>query len=54
MTQTAINWHWRAQALPVPAKQMGLGERMVRTYVERAVLYCRAGLNAAQVWNTDG
>ena len=30
------------------AKQMGLGERMVRTYVCRAVLYCRAGLDAAR------
>lgn len=30
------------------AKQMGLGERMVRTYVWRAVLYCRAGLDAAR------
>lgn len=30
------------------AKQMGLGERMVRTYVCRAILYCRAGLDAAQ------
>src|SRR5512146_2186090 len=29
------------------AKQMGLGERMVRTYVCRAILYCRAGLDAA-------
>ena len=28
------------------AAQMGLGERMVRTYVVRAVLYCRAGLDA--------
>jgi RNA polymerase sigma factor (sigma-70 family) len=30
------------------AKQMGLGERMVRTYVCRAVLFCRAGLDAAR------
>lgn len=30
------------------AKQMGLGERMVRTYVVRAVLYCCAGLDAAR------
>lgn len=30
------------------AKQMGLGERMVRTYVVRAILYCRAGLDAAR------
>lgn len=29
------------------AKQMGLRERMVRTYVVRAVVYCRAGLSAA-------
>ncbi|MGH8185897.1 MAG: RNA polymerase sigma factor [Steroidobacteraceae bacterium] len=29
------------------AAQMGLGERMVRTYVTRAVLFCRAGLAAA-------
>lgn len=30
------------------ARQMGLGERMVRTYVFRALLYCRAGLDAAR------
>jgi RNA polymerase sigma factor (sigma-70 family) len=30
------------------AKQMDLSERMVRHYVLRAVLYCRAGLDAAQ------
>ncbi len=30
------------------AKQMGLGERMVRTYVCRALLYCRAGLDTAR------
>jgi RNA polymerase sigma-70 factor (ECF subfamily) len=30
------------------AAQMGLGERMVRTYVVRATLYCRAGLDAAR------
>jgi RNA polymerase sigma factor (sigma-70 family) len=30
------------------AAQMSLGERMVRTYVVRAVVYCRAGLDAAQ------
>lgn len=30
------------------AKQMGLGERMVRTYVCRAILYCRTGLDAAR------
>jgi RNA polymerase sigma factor (sigma-70 family) len=29
------------------AAQMGLGERMVRTYVVRATLYCRARLDAA-------
>ncbi len=29
------------------AKEMGLSERMVRHYVLRAVLYCRAGLDAA-------
>lgn len=33
---------------PDIAKQMGLGERMVRVYVIRAVLYCRAGLDAAR------
>lgn len=32
---------------PEIARRMGLGERMVRTYVVRAVLYCRAGLDAA-------
>jgi RNA polymerase sigma factor (sigma-70 family) len=30
------------------AKQMGLKDRMVRNYVVRAVLYCRAGLDAAR------
>jgi RNA polymerase sigma factor (sigma-70 family) len=30
------------------AAQMGLGERMVRTYVVRATLYCRTGLDAAR------
>jgi len=30
------------------AAQMGLRERMVRNYVVRAVLYCRAGLEAAK------
>jgi RNA polymerase sigma factor (sigma-70 family) len=30
------------------ARQMGLKERMVRRYVERALVYCRAGLNAAR------
>lgn len=34
--------------LPDIARQMGVGERMVRTYVVRAVLYCRAGLDAAR------
>ncbi|MGH8186791.1 MAG: RNA polymerase sigma factor, partial [Steroidobacteraceae bacterium] len=29
------------------AERMALGERMVRTYVTRAVLFCRAGLAAA-------
>lgn len=33
---------------PDIAKQMGLGERMVRTYVVRALLYCRAGLDATR------
>lgn len=33
---------------PDIAKQMGLGERMVRIYVVRALLYCRAGLDAAR------
>lgn len=33
----------------VIAKQMELSERMVRHYVLRAVLHCRAGLDAAQV-----
>lgn len=32
---------------PEIARRMGLGERMVRTYVVRAVLYCRSGLDAA-------
>ena len=30
------------------AAQMSLGERMVRTYVMRAVMYCRAGLDAVR------
>jgi RNA polymerase sigma factor (sigma-70 family) len=30
------------------AAQMGLGERMVRTYVVRAVVYCRSELDAAR------
>jgi RNA polymerase sigma factor (sigma-70 family) len=33
----------------VIAKQMELSERMVRHYVLKAVLHCRAGLDAAQV-----
>jgi RNA polymerase sigma-70 factor (ECF subfamily) len=33
---------------PQIAQQMELSERMVRHYVLRAVLYCRAGLDAAQ------
>lgn len=39
----------RFQGLDFPeiARRMGLGERMVRTYVVRALLYCRAGLDAA-------
>ena len=39
------------------AKQMGLRERMVRTYVCRAISYCRAGLDAARTGaggKTDG
>lgn len=36
---------------PDIARQMGLGERMVRTYVVRALLYCRAGLDAAHADN---
>lgn len=35
------------------AAQMGLGERMVRTYVARATLYCSAGLDAAQSREAD-
>ena len=35
------------------AAQMGLGERMVRTYVVRATLYCRAGLDAAHAKEGD-
>lgn len=30
------------------AQQMGLSERMVRTYIVRALLYCRAELDAAR------
>lgn len=43
----------RLQGLDFPdiARKMGLGERMVRTYVVRAVLYCRAGLDAAHAVN---
>ncbi len=33
---------------PDIARQMGLGERMVRTYVVRAVMHCRAELEAAR------
>ncbi len=36
------------EELPQIAKQMELSERMVRHYVLRAALYCRAGLEAAQ------
>jgi RNA polymerase sigma factor (sigma-70 family) len=36
------------------AKEMGLSERMVRHYVLRAVLYCRAGLDAAQGCKESG
>jgi RNA polymerase sigma factor (sigma-70 family) len=36
------------------AKEMGLSERMVRHYVLRAVLYCRAGLDAAQSCKESG
>ena len=36
------------------AKEMGLSERMVRHYVLRAVLYCRAGLDAAQSRQESG
>lgn len=32
---------------PEVATRMGLSERMVREYVVRAILYCRAGLDAA-------
>ena len=35
------------------AAQMGLGERMVRTYVVRATLYCRAGLEAVRASGVD-
>jgi RNA polymerase sigma factor (sigma-70 family) len=38
---------------PEVARRMGLGERMVRTYVVRAVQYCRAGLDAAAVVTGD-
>jgi RNA polymerase sigma factor (sigma-70 family) len=36
------------------AREMGLSERMVRHYVLRAVLYCRAGLDAAQGCKESG
>ncbi|HEY5754683.1 MAG TPA: sigma-70 family RNA polymerase sigma factor [Steroidobacter sp.] len=36
------------EELPQIAQQMELSERMVRHYVLRATLYCRAGLEAAQ------
>jgi RNA polymerase sigma factor (sigma-70 family) len=36
------------------AEEMGLSERMVRHYVLRAVLYCRAGLDAAQSCKESG
>lgn len=36
------------------AQEMGLSERMVRHYVLRAVLYCRAGLDAAQSRKESG
>jgi RNA polymerase sigma-70 factor (ECF subfamily) len=36
------------------AREMGLSERMVRHYVLRAVLYCRAGLDAAQSCKESG
>jgi RNA polymerase sigma factor (sigma-70 family) len=36
------------------AQEMGLSERMVRHYVLRAVLYCRAGLDAAQSCKESG
>lgn len=36
------------------AREMGLSERMVRHYVLRAVLYCRAGLDAAQSSKESG
>lgn len=36
------------------ALEMGLSERMVRHYVLRAVLYCRAGLDAAQSCKESG
>jgi len=39
---------------PEIAKEMGLSERMVRHYVLRAVLYCRAGLDAAQGCKESG
>jgi RNA polymerase sigma factor (sigma-70 family) len=38
----------RGMELAEIAKQMELSERMIRHYVLRAVLHCRAGLDAAQ------
>lgn len=38
----------QGEDFPQIAKRMNLSERMVRHYVLRAVLYCRAGLDAAQ------
>lgn len=38
----------QGEDFPQIAQQMELSERMVRHYVLRAVLYCRAGLDAAQ------
>lgn len=36
------------------AQQMGLSERMVRTYIVRALLYCRAALDAARTATGEG
>lgn len=36
------------------AQEMGLSERMIRHYVLRAVLHCRAGLDAAQSCQESG
>lgn len=38
----------QGEDFPQIAQRMNLSERMVRHYVLRAVLYCRAGLDAAQ------